>query len=113
MIQLVMGHKDVQTTLDIYADCTEDKKKEEGSHQEHGRQDFCVVKVPVKTVHIHSADTSIHSEVGLSDNNVGNGKLTIDVICDWIEQSISRYSCANTYLTMVSANNRMVSLYLS
>jgi len=28
VIQSVMGHKDVQTTLDIYADCTEDKKKE-------------------------------------------------------------------------------------
>ena len=23
-----MGHKDIQTTMDIYADCTEDKKKE-------------------------------------------------------------------------------------
>ena len=28
VIQSVMGHKDVQTTLDIYANCTEDKKKE-------------------------------------------------------------------------------------
>ena len=28
VIQSVMGHNDVQTTLDIYADCTEDKKKE-------------------------------------------------------------------------------------
>ncbi len=28
VIQSVMGHKDVQTTLDIYADCTDDKKKE-------------------------------------------------------------------------------------
>ncbi|MBO4347904.1 MAG: site-specific integrase [Lachnospiraceae bacterium] len=28
VIQSVMGHKDIQTTMDIYADCTEDKKKE-------------------------------------------------------------------------------------
>lgn len=28
VIQTVMGHKDIQTTMDIYADCTEDKKKE-------------------------------------------------------------------------------------
>ena len=28
VIQAVMGHKDIQTTMDIYADCTEDKKKE-------------------------------------------------------------------------------------
>lgn len=28
VIQTVMGHKDIQTTMDIYADCTEEKKKE-------------------------------------------------------------------------------------
>ena len=28
VIQTIMGHKDIQTTLDIYADCTEEKKKE-------------------------------------------------------------------------------------
>ena len=28
VIQSIMGHKDIQTTLDIYADCTEEKKKE-------------------------------------------------------------------------------------
>ena len=28
VIQSIMGHKDIQTTMDIYADCTEDKKKE-------------------------------------------------------------------------------------
>ena len=28
VIQSVMGHKDIQTTMDIYADCTEDKKQE-------------------------------------------------------------------------------------
>ena len=28
VIQSVMGHKDIQTTMDIYADCTDDKKKE-------------------------------------------------------------------------------------
>lgn len=28
VIQSVMGHKDIQTTMDIYADCTEEKKKE-------------------------------------------------------------------------------------
>ena len=28
VIQAVMGHKDIQITMDIYADCTEDKKKE-------------------------------------------------------------------------------------
>ena len=28
VIQAIMGHKDIQTTMDIYADCTEDKKKE-------------------------------------------------------------------------------------
>ena len=28
VIQSVMGHRDIQTTMDIYADCTEDKKKE-------------------------------------------------------------------------------------
>ena len=28
VIQTVMGHKDIQTTMDIYADCTEEKKQE-------------------------------------------------------------------------------------
>lgn len=28
VIQTIMGHKDIQTTMDIYADCTEDKEKE-------------------------------------------------------------------------------------
>lgn len=28
VIQSVMGHKDIQTTMDIYADCSEEKKKE-------------------------------------------------------------------------------------
>ena len=28
VVQTIMGHKDIQTTLDIYADCTEEKKKE-------------------------------------------------------------------------------------
>jgi len=28
VIQSVMGHKDISTTLDIYADCTDEKKKE-------------------------------------------------------------------------------------
>lgn len=28
VIQTIMGHRDIQTTLDIYADCTEEKKKE-------------------------------------------------------------------------------------
>ena len=28
VIQSIMGHKDIQTTMDIYADCTEDKKQE-------------------------------------------------------------------------------------
>ena len=28
VIQTIMGHKDIQTTMDIYADCTEDKKKD-------------------------------------------------------------------------------------
>ena len=28
VIQTIMGHKDIQTTMDIYADCTDDKKKE-------------------------------------------------------------------------------------
>ena len=28
VIQSIMGHKDIQTTMDIYADCTEEKKKE-------------------------------------------------------------------------------------
>ena len=27
VIQTVMGHKDIQTTMDIYADCTEEKKQ--------------------------------------------------------------------------------------
>lgn len=28
VIQSIMGHKDISTTLDIYADCTDEKKKE-------------------------------------------------------------------------------------
>ena len=28
VIQSIMGHKDIQTTMDIYADCTEEKKQE-------------------------------------------------------------------------------------
>ena len=28
VIQSIMGHKDIQTTMDIYADCTDEKKKE-------------------------------------------------------------------------------------
>ena len=28
VIQTVMGHKDIQTTMDIYADCTEEKEQE-------------------------------------------------------------------------------------
>ena len=28
VIQSIMGHRDIQTTMDIYADCTEEKKKE-------------------------------------------------------------------------------------
>ncbi len=28
IIQSVMGHRDIQTTMDIYAEATEDKKRE-------------------------------------------------------------------------------------
>ncbi len=28
VIQMVMGHKDIQTTMDIYVGCIDDKKKE-------------------------------------------------------------------------------------
>ena len=35
VIQSIMGHKDIQTTLDIYADCTEEKKKEVVSNMEN------------------------------------------------------------------------------
>lgn len=28
LIQEIMGHKDIQTTLDIYAECTQEKKQE-------------------------------------------------------------------------------------
>ncbi len=30
-----------------------------------------------------------------------------------LKDRFQSYSCANTYLTIISANNRMVSLYLS
>jgi len=34
VIQSIMGHKDIQTTMDIYADCTDEKKKEVLSNME-------------------------------------------------------------------------------
>ena len=58
-----MGHKDIQTTMDIYADCTEEKKKEEPKAENKSskkEQDVLLFRT-----HPDSQEYSVRNAVGI------------------------------------------------